>query len=146
MPAKSLLAGSSTRRSARIRPQTPTNSQQGVLRHGMPKPRNRVHDSPGCKITNPLWLPSGVGIQLQVSMELLIIELGLSAQPLQESFKKYGTRVTHSWVKSIWEKVFRYKVSIELGPLMINPPGIETVGSCKRWRRQALPSRTNSTG
>ena len=60
----------------------------------MPKPRNRVHDSPGCKITNPLWLPSGVGIQLQVSMELLIIELGLSAQPLQESFKKYGTRVT----------------------------------------------------
>jgi hypothetical protein len=33
---------------------------------------------------------SGVGIQLQVSIEHLIIELGLSAQPLQESFKKYG--------------------------------------------------------
>ena len=55
-------------------------------------------------------------------MELLIIELGLSAQPLQESFEKYGKRVTHSWIKSIWEKVSKYKVRVELGPLSIEPP------------------------
>jgi hypothetical protein len=65
---------------------------------------------------------SGVGIQLQVLMELLIIELGLSAQPLQEPYKKYGKRVTHSWIKLVWEKVSKYKIKVEIGPLDIDPP------------------------
>ena len=66
---------------------------------------------------------SGVGIQLQVSMELFTIELGLSTQPLPESFEKYGKRATHSWIKSIWEKVSKYKVRVELGPLRIEGSG-----------------------
>jgi hypothetical protein len=30
---------------------------------------------------------------MQVSMELLLTELGISAQPLQESYVQYGKRV-----------------------------------------------------
>jgi hypothetical protein len=56
---------------------------------------------------------SGVGIQLQASMELLILEMGLTAQPLQESYEKYGPRITHSWIKSIWEKVSKYKIEFK---------------------------------
>ena len=65
---------------------------------------------------------SGVGIQLQASMELLILEMGLTAQPLQESYKKYGPRITHSWIKSIWEKVSKYKIGVQIAPLDIQPP------------------------
>ncbi len=60
---------------------------------------------------------SGVGIQLQVSVELFIIKLGVSTQPFQEPFEKYRTKVTHSWVKSIWEKVSKYKVRIKVRAL-----------------------------
>jgi hypothetical protein len=64
----------------------------------------------------------GVGIQLQVSIELLILELGLGAQPLQESYEKYGSRTTHSWIKSIWEKVSKYRIKVQIAPLDILPP------------------------
>ncbi len=65
---------------------------------------------------------SGLGIQMQVSMELLITELGLSAQLLQESYVTYGKWVTHTWLKLIWEKVHKFNVSIEIAPLPIEPP------------------------
>jgi hypothetical protein len=32
---------------------------------------------------------SGIGIEMQVSMELLLMELGISVQPLQESYVRY---------------------------------------------------------
>ena len=47
----------------------------------------------GCK--------SDLGIQLQVTMELLVTKLGLSLQPLQELFKTYGRWITNSWIKSV---------------------------------------------
>jgi hypothetical protein len=47
----------------------------------------------GCK--------SGLGIQMQVLMELLITEMGISLQPLQESYATYGKWLTHSWLKLI---------------------------------------------
>jgi hypothetical protein len=42
---------------------------------------------------------------MQVSMEVLLTELGLLLQPLQQSFVTYGKWVTNTWLKSIWEKV-----------------------------------------
>ncbi len=41
-----------------------------------------VHYGYGCQ--------SGLGIQIQVTMELFLTELGISAQPLQESYEQYG--------------------------------------------------------
>ena len=57
---------------------------------------------------------SSLGIQMQVSMEMLVIEGGISLQILSESFPKYGQWVTHSWLRSVWEKIdmFRFRVEI----------------------------------
>jgi hypothetical protein len=59
---------------------------------------------------------------MQVSMELLILELGISEQPLLEPFKKYGARVTRSWLRSLWEKIIRFKIEVNLSSLDISPP------------------------
>ena len=47
---------------------------------------------------------SNLGLEMKASLELLILELGITTQPLQESYKKYGGWATHSWLKSLWEK------------------------------------------
>ncbi len=39
---------------------------------------------------------SGLGIQMSITMELLLTELGMSTQPLQESFVAYGKWVTNT--------------------------------------------------
>jgi hypothetical protein len=38
-------------------------------------------------------------------ISLLYVELGLLFQPLQEQCVKYGYLVTHSWIKTHWEKL-----------------------------------------
>ena len=55
-------------------------------------------------------------------MELLVTELGLSLQSLQESFKTYGRLITNSWIKSVWEKVSKFNIIVEIAPLPIGPP------------------------
>ncbi len=62
----------------------------------------------GCK--------SGLGIELQVTMELLIMELGLSLQPLQESFATYGKLITNTWIRSVWEKASKFDITIKIAP------------------------------
>jgi hypothetical protein len=71
-----------------------------------------VHDS--CQ--------SGLGIQMQITMELLLTELGISAQPLQESYERYGKWITSTWLKSVWEKVDMFCITVEIAPLPVCPP------------------------
>jgi hypothetical protein len=49
---------------------------------------------------------------LQMSYSLFFVEAGLSFQPLQESYAQYGSLVTHSWVKMLWEKLSALDVKI----------------------------------
>jgi hypothetical protein len=62
---------------------------------------------------------SGLGIHMQVSMELLIIEGWVSGQALSEPYSQYGRWVTHSWLRSLWEKVgmFEFRVEVHQIPL-----------------------------
>jgi hypothetical protein len=46
---------------------------------------------------------SGLGIQMSVTMEVLLTNLGMSPQPLQASYADYGIWVTNTWPKSVWE-------------------------------------------
>jgi hypothetical protein len=59
--------------------------------------------------TNKLLMHFGcstaTGKLLQTSYSLFFVELGLSFQPLQESYEHYGHPVTHSWMKTLWEKL-----------------------------------------
>ena len=56
-----------------------------------------------------------------VSFELMVIELGLSIQPFQAQYHKFQEWITHSWLKSIWEKVSMFSVTIDVIPLPIQP-------------------------
>ncbi len=55
-------------------------------------------------------------------MELLLTEMGISAQPLQESYVQYGKRITGTWLKSIWEKADKFWKTVEIAPLPVCPP------------------------
>lgn len=55
---------------------------------------------------------SAIGHQLKVSLNAMIIELGITSQPLQASFKKYGKWVTDCWLKRLWEKAEEYGITI----------------------------------
>jgi hypothetical protein len=47
---------------------------------------------------------TATGRFMQTLYCLFYLELGLSFQPLQESYQKYGHLVTHLWMKMLWEK------------------------------------------
>ncbi len=65
---------------------------------------------------------SGLGIQMQITMELLLTELGILAQPLQESYERYGKWITSTWLKSVWEKVDIFRITVEIAPLPVCLP------------------------
>ena len=44
--------------------------------------------------------------------------LGLSLQPLQQSYTKYDNWVTHSWLKTIWEKCDKFQIK-KIYPLLL---------------------------
>jgi hypothetical protein len=52
------------------------------------------------------------GLFMRTSLSLLFVELGLLFQPLQESYKRFGFMVTHSWFKMLWEKLFKFGMKV----------------------------------
>ena len=56
--------------------------------------------------------PSSVGFGCKVSLEYVILELGVSFQPLQVSYQKYSKRLTDCWLKSLWEKCQMFGVVV----------------------------------
>jgi hypothetical protein len=53
---------------------------------------------------------TAMGRFMQTSHSLLFVELGLSFQPLQESYKRYGYLVTHTWMKMLWKKLSMFNM------------------------------------
>jgi hypothetical protein len=74
-----------------------------------------------------------LGIQMRVTMEVLLTKLDMSLQPLQASYADYGKWVTNTWLKSVWEKVYKFNITVEIAQLPIKPP-------CKgeKWFMQAV--------
>ena len=54
------------------------------------------------------------GLKIQLSLELLTLEMDISIQPLQESSKIYGSWITDGWFKSLWEKVDMFRITVEV--------------------------------
>jgi hypothetical protein len=59
---------------------------------------------------------------MQASYSLFQVELGISFQPLQESYSKHGFLSTHSWMKMLWEKISMFGVKIVVADLAIGYP------------------------
>ncbi len=80
--------------------------------------------------------PTGLGKHQQVSMELLIVEAGVSPQPLLESYTWYSKWVTYSWLKSLWEKLDLFQVKVE-----IRDTSLRTPCANNRWLMKVLTAK-----
>ena len=66
---------------------------------------------------------SALGVSLQTSLELFILELGFTAtDPFSISFQRYGHLVTDSWIKTIWEKCDNYKIEVTVRNVDLQSP------------------------
>jgi hypothetical protein len=65
---------------------------------------------------------SVLGVQLQMSLELLICEVGISDQPFTLSYKKYGDYATEGFCKSLWEKLDHCQCRLFLDHSIFHPP------------------------
>ena len=67
----------------------------------------------GCESNN--------GLKLAQSFQLLLVELGVSNQPLQQSFAKYRGQVTWTWLVSLWEKCDKFGIKVTFGDVRLRP-------------------------
>jgi hypothetical protein len=51
---------------------------------------------------------TATGRFMRISYSLFYLKVGLSFQPMQESYQKYSTLVTHLWMKMLWENVLMF--------------------------------------
>ena len=65
---------------------------------------------------------SNNGYMLKLSLELLIVEVGLCTQPLRLSYKKYGSRATWSWMTALWEKCDMFGVRVDFADSALRLP------------------------
>ena len=63
-----------------------------------------------------------IGLKKQNTAKQFVIELGMSSQPFQEDYGGCQLWVTHSWIKSVWEKAFRLRIIIDIADLPGSPP------------------------
>jgi hypothetical protein len=66
---------------------------------------------------------SALGDFMKTSYGYLTLELGVTFQPLQASYKKFSFLATHSWMKMLWEKADRFGVTIETAKGPLSFPG-----------------------
>ena len=74
--------------------------------------------------TDALRLSVLSGLKMQMSTELLMLEIGLSCQSFQESNKRYSKWVTAGWLKCILEKVDKFGIRIEIGNVTLQGLGV----------------------
>ena len=65
---------------------------------------------------------TAMGQFMKASYSLFLVEMGLSMQPLQESYKRYEYLLTHSWMKMIWEKVSMFGLKVVVAELQLKYP------------------------
>jgi hypothetical protein len=67
-------------------------------------------------MTNKLLMHYGCNMAMGKLMKklysLLFVEVGLSFQPLQESYDCYGYLATHLWIKMLWEKLSKFDMKL----------------------------------
>ncbi len=95
---------------------------KGFYGVGFPHPGIECFTMQLSKLLTHYGCPSGVGVYLQISMELLVIKLGLSLQPLQMDYSRYQECCTHSWLKTVWEKAHMFNLRIHIATLPLPFP------------------------
>jgi hypothetical protein len=91
----------------------------GFFCPGLPHPGVEALIAMTNKLLMHFGCSSALGDCMKTSYGYLTLELGVSFQPLQASYKRFSFLATHSWMKMLWEKVDRFGVTVETakGPL-----------------------------
>ena len=63
-----------------------------------------------------------LGVEMKTSLELMVLEMGVSFQPLQESYSRYEGRVTTCWLKTVWEKCNKFGIRVEFNDIPLKFP------------------------
>jgi hypothetical protein len=69
-------------------------------------------------------------------MELLTVEAGVLLQPLSEPYTQYSKWVTHSWLKSLWEKIDLFQMKVEIRDSNLRNPHAND-----RWLMKLLKAK-----
>ena len=67
---------------------------------------------------------SNLGFLMRMSVNFLILEMGISIQPLQELYSKNEYWITRSWLKTLWEKYGKFGISVDLNDIAIGLPQV----------------------
>ena len=59
---------------------------------------------------------------MNISLEYMILNMVISLQPLQESYKKFKQWMTPRWLKYIWEKCDWFDVMVEVNDTPLELP------------------------
>jgi hypothetical protein len=90
---------------------------------GLPHPGVEAIVEQSNKLLTHYGCCTALGTKLQTSIELLLVELGMTFQPLQLSYANFGIMVTISWLKRVWEKLDRFKFAVMVHNLhLMYPP------------------------
>ena len=68
---------------------------------------------------------------MTASLENLQLEMGVSGYPLNYDYGLWGELATDSWVKSLWERVCRFKIDLDIKYKKLSPRGRTTSASWK---------------
>ncbi len=95
---------------------------KGVFGAGCPHPAVECLAAQTTMLLTHYGCETAVGRLLQVTIELLILELGMGGQPFQADFSLCGGWVTDSCVKNLWEKCWLFGITIAEGKILIQAP------------------------
>jgi hypothetical protein len=95
---------------------------RGFYGIGLPHPGVECFVAQINKLLMHYGCSSGLGIHMQVSMEMMIIEGRISTQILSEPYTRYGKWEMHCWLWSLWEKVDMFHFCVEIQELALVTP------------------------
>jgi hypothetical protein len=85
---------------------------QGFYGAGLPHPGVEAIVEQLNKLLTHYGCRTALDTELQTSIKLLLMELGMMFQPLQLSYANFRNMVTISWLKRVWEKLDRFKFAV----------------------------------
>ena len=89
----------------RMAPKRIQQLDQGFYGAGLPHPGVEAIVEQLNKLLMHYGCRTALGTELQTSIGLLIVELGMSFQPFLLSYTNFGHMVTTSWLKQVWENL-----------------------------------------
>ena len=95
---------------------------RGFYGCGLPHPGIECFIAQVSKLLTNYGCNTGLGVHIQTSMELMIIEGGVSNQILAQPYQRYSKWVSQCWLKSVWEKIDLFNLTVEVSALPLPFP------------------------